>query len=429
MSLVPPSPARGFRPGHWLRRYRRADLPADLLAGLTTAVMLVPQAMAYAMLAGLPPIVGLYASLLPLLAYALLGSSRQLAVGPVAMDSLLVAQGLAPFAALGGEVYVAYAAGLALLVGALHVLMGVFRLGFLVNFLSQPVMAGFTSAAALIIASSQLSHVLGVSLPRGAVWEVAGAALGELAAWHGATLVIALGATGLLVALKRWAPRVPRALVVVVLGTLAVRVLGLEAEGVAVVGAIPEGLPALRVPDVDAETLAGLIGVAGPIALVAVMEAMSVGKAVAQRLGYDIVPNRELFALGAANVASGLSQGYPITGGFSRTAVNASAGARTPLAGVITAGVVGLTLLFLTPLFHDLPKAVLAAIIMTAVIGLVDLAQARRLWRVARPELALMALTFAATLGLGIGEGILVGVGASLATFVMGTTRPHVAVL
>ncbi len=429
MRLLPATLAHALPATRWIAGYRRRDLSPDLIAGATTAVMLIPQAMAYAMLAGLPPIVGLYASLLPLLAYALLGTSRQLAVGPVAMDSLLVAQGLAPFAALGGETYVAYAAALALLVGVLHGLMGVFRLGFLVNFLSRPVMAGFTSAAALIIASSQLAHVLGVSLPRGAVWSVLGDAAAQLASWHGPTLIVALLAIAGLVLLKRYAPRVPRALVVVVAATLGVRLLGLEAQGVAVVGTVPEGLPRLRLPDVAPERFFDLLPVAGPIALVALMEAMSVGKAVAQKLRYEITPNQELFALGAANLAAGLSQGYPITGGFSRTAVNAAAGARTPLAGVVTAALVALTLLFLTPLFHDLPKAVLAAIIMTAVIGLVDVAQARHLWRVARPELGLMALTFAATLGLGIGEGILVGVGASLATFVMGTTRPHVAVL
>ncbi|GMV44191.1 MAG: sodium-independent anion transporter [Myxococcales bacterium] len=411
----------------WLLRYRREDLGGDLSAGLTTAVMLVPQGMAYAMLAGLPPITGLYASILPLVAYALLGSSRQLAVGPVAMVSLLVASGVGALAQGGTEAYLGHAVLLALMVGVMQVVMGAGRLGFLVNFLSHPVVSGFTSAAALIIGASQLKHLLGVDLPQGV--EGAAVAISRIAEWHWPTVAVGGAAVVALVALQRLAPRFPRALAVVVAGTLAVWALGLEGAGVRVVGSVPAGLPTLGVPAWSWDALRSLLPIALTISLVGFMESVSVAKAFAQRSGRDIDPNQELIALGAANVAASVSGALPVTGGFSRTAVNAQAGARTGLASLVTAAMVALTLLFLTPLFRGLPTAVLAAIILTAVAGLVDLKEVRHLWWVKRGDLALLGTTFVATLGLGIEEGILVGVGASLLWFVVRSTRPHFAVL
>lgn len=431
----------------WLPRYDRANLPGDLQAGLTTAVMLIPQGMAYAMLAGLPPIVGLYASLVPLAIYSLLGTSRELAVGPVAMVSLLVAQAISPLAEQGSASYVALAVLLALMVGAMQLMMGVLRLGFLVNFLSHPVISGFTSAAALIIGFSQLKHLLGIDIQRSSnIFQVLAAAGREFESWHLATMVIGLGSVITLVVMKKYAPRLPRALVVVVVGTLAVFGLDLADAGVKIVGSVPAGLPAPSAPltwpsDVYATqgawaAIQALMGPMEPllpaaivISLVSFMESISVAKAFARLRRYEVDPNQELVALGAANLAGSFFGAYPVTGGFSRTAVNAQAGAKTAMAGLITAAVIALTLLWLTPLFYFLPKAVLAAIIFTAVFGLIDIQEVKHLWRVKRSDLALLVLTFVATLGVGIEEGILLGVGASLALFVVRTTRPHTAVL
>lgn len=413
-----------------MRAYRRADLRPDLTAGLTTAVMLIPQGMAYAMLAGLPPIVGLYASVIPLALYALFGSSRELAVGPVAMVSLLVATGVGAIAPVGSTEFIAYAVVLAGMVGVIQLGMGLARAGFLVNFLSHPVISGFTSAAALIIGFSQLKHLLGVDIPRSHhVHEVVANALGELANASAPTVILGVASIVALIALKRWRPVFPRALTVVVAGSLAVWALGLVSSGVAIVGGVPGGFPTPGVPSFDSATLVELLPIAITIALVGFMESISVAKAFARRAKYDVDPNQELIGLGAANIGGALFGAYPVTGGFSRTAVNAQAGARSTLASLITAVVIALTLVFFTPLFYYLPKAVLAAIIMTAVFGLIDVREVKHLWAVKRSDLALLVVTFVATLTLGIEPGILVGVGASLLWFVVRSTRPHTAVL
>lgn len=410
----------------WLPRYRRADLVGDLTAGLTTAVLLIPQAMAYALLAGLPPVVGLYAAIAPPLVYALFGSSPKLAVGPVAMDSLLVAAAVGSVAVAGSDAYVVTAAALALMVGAVQLGMGVLRLGFVVNFLSRPVLSGFTSAAALVIAASQLGPLLGVRLGASMtlhtiVLELAG----SLGAVHGPTLALAAVSVVLLVLLGRWRGK---ALLVVALGIAASALLDLPGLGVAVLGEVPPGLPSPALPQVPWDTLTALVPAALTIALVSFMEAISSGLAVAegdQRPSAD----RELTALGLGNLAAGLLRGFPIAGGLSRTAVNAQAGARTGLAGVFTASVVAVALLLLTPLLRGLPRASLAAIIVVAVFGLIDRELPRELWRVRRRELPVLALTFAATLGLGVTTGLVLGVAASLLLFVVRTTRPHTAVL
>lgn len=414
----------------WLRGYQRADLGPDVIAGLTTAVMLVPQAMGYALLAGLPPIHGLYASLAPILLYAVLGTSRHLAVGPVAMDSILVAAAVGAIATVGVEQYVLTAAALGVMVGVIQAGLGFLRAGFLVNFLSRPVVAGFTAAAALIIAASQLGHLLGVELPRThhvhrVVWE----GLQGFADWSWPTLGIGVASiAALVISKKRW-PRFPVALAVVVITTLSVWALGLFDRGVAVVGAVPAGLPGLQIPMIEASILVELVPAAATIAMVSFMEAISVGRTFAQQHRYDIYPNRELIALGFANLAGGVTGGYPIAGGFSRTAVNARAGARTQLAALITCAVVVITLLFFTRAFFYLPKAALSAIIVAAVAGLIDIKGAREVYRVKRADFYLLVLTFVATLSLGIQWGILVGVAASVLLFLVRTTRPHFAVL
>ena len=414
----------------WLRNYERPDLGPDVVAGLTTAVMLVPQAMGYALLAGLPPIHGLYASVAPILLYAMLGTSRHLAVGPVAMDSILVASAVGAIATVGTENYVLIAAALGLMVGVVQAGLGFLRAGFLVNFLSRPVVAGFTAAAALIIAASQLGHLLGVGLPRThhvhrVVWE----AVRSFPDWSWPTLALgAASVAALVVSKKRW-PRFPAALAVVVVATLVVWALGLSTRGVSIVGEVPAGLPGFHVPSVDTAILLDLVPAAATIALVSFMEAISVGRTFAQEYRYDIYPNRELIALGFANLAGGVTGGYPIAGGFSRTAVNVRAGARTQLAALITCAVVVLTLLFLTRAFFYLPKAALSAIIVAAVAGLIDIKGAREVYRIKRTDFYLLVLTFVATLSLGIQWGILVGIGASLLLFLVRTTRPHFAVL
>ena len=414
----------------WLRDYQRADLGPDIVAGLTTAVMLVPQAMGYALLAGLPPIHGLYASVAPILMYAIFGTSRHLAVGPVAMDSILVAASVGAIAEVGTENFVLIAAALGMMVGAIQAGLGFLRAGFLVNFLSRPVVAGFTAAAALIIAASQLGNLLGVQLPRThhvhrVVWE----ALQRASDWSWPTLALGVTSIAALVVAKRRFPRFPAALAVVVVATCAVWLLGLAGQGVAIVGQVPAGLPGFSIPSVDPSVLTGLIPAAATIALVSFMEAISVGRTFAQQHRYEIYPNRELIALGFANLTGGATGGYPVAGGFSRTAVNARAGARTQLAALVTCAVVIVTLLVLTGAFYYLPKATLSAIIVAAVVGLIDVQGAREVWHVKRTDFYLLVLTFVATLSLGIQWGILVGVGASVLLFLVRTTRPHFAVL
>jgi SulP family sulfate permease len=414
----------------WLRSYQRADFGPDLVAGLTTAVMLVPQAMGYALLAGLPPIHGLYAAVAPLLIYAVLGTSRHLAVGPVAMDSILVAGAVGAIATIGTENYILVAAALGMMVGGIQAGLGFLRAGFLVNFLSRPVVAGFTAAAALIIAASQLGHLLGVQLPRThhvhrVVWE----AIQSAPDWSWPTFAIGVSAVAaLVVSKKRW-PRFPAALFVVAATTLVVWALGLSTQGVAIVGEVPAGLPGFSVPTVDSSLLMQLIPAAATIALVSFMEAISVGRTFAQACRYDIYPNRELIALGFANMAGGATGGYPIAGGFSRSAVNVRAGARTQLAALVTCAVVVITLLAFTSAFFYLPKAALSAIIVAAVAGLIDIPGAAEVYRVKRADFYLLVLTFFATLSLGIQWGILVGIAVSVLLFLVRTTRPYFAVL
>lgn len=416
--------ASRFRP-----RLDRETLWSDLAAGLTVGAMLVPQAMAYALLAGLPPEVGLYASTIPLFLYALFGTSRQLAVGPVAIVSLLSATALAGVSDEGTAGYVAAAGVLALLVGAVHIVMGLGRLGFLVRLLSHPVLVGFTSAAALIIGFSQVKHIMGVSIGRSehfyeTVWHLIQAA-GDA---HGITLAIGLGAIALMVGLKRWMPVVPGALAAVVVTTLASVLFDLEDRGVKVVGDIPQGLPAFTMPD-DFGLVGQLLPAAFVITLVGFMESIAVGKVYARRNRYEIDSNRELVGLGVANIGSGLFGGYPVTGGFSRTAVNAEAGAKTKLASLITAGVVLLVIVALTPLFTQLPSATLGAIVVVAVAKLFDFAEITHIKAVKSADFVTLVVAFLATLALGVELGIGVAVVASIIVVAVRMMTPHTAEL
>lgn len=415
----------------WLPNYKKVNLKGDLIAGLTVGVMLIPQGMAYAMIAGLPPIYGLYASTIPLIIYALLGTSRQLAVGPVAMVSLLTAAGVGALAEGGTETYIMLAITLAFLVGLIQFLLGVFRLGFLVNFLSHPVISGFTSAAALIIGLSQLKHLLGIDIPRSHhVHEIllnAFERFGEIN-W----LIFAVGIAGIILikGVKLINKSIPGPLVAVLFGTLAVWGFGLAEKGVKIVGEVPSGLPGFSLPSFDIATLQLLVPVALAIALVSFMESIAVAKAIqAKHKDYKVLPNQELIALGIANIGGSLLQSYPTTGGFSRTAINDQAGANTGVASIISALLIVLTLLFLTPLFYFLPNAILASVIMVAVFGLIDVKEAKHLWTANKTDFWMLIVTFIATLTLGIEQGIGIGVILSLAMVIFRTTRPHVAIL
>jgi len=430
-SAAPASPLRRRFPFfEWLPGYARADLNGDLVAGLTVGAMLIPQSMGYALLAGLPPQVGLYAAVLPLVAYAAIGGSRQLGVGPTAISSLLTAAGLAKLSHGDPAVAVGLAATLAVMVGLMRIALGLGRLGFMVSFLSRPVLSGFTSAAAILIGASQLKHLLGIKLEHTErVHEIVWEALGRLHEIRLPTLAVGLAGIGLLVAVKRWRPNWPGALIVVGLATAAVSLLGLEGHNVSVVGEIPGRLPSVGLPTKGFDQLGDMLPTALAITLLGFVESIAIAKVFAQRNRYTIRPNRELVALGVSTVAAGLSHSYPVSGSFSRTAVNAASGARTQMAGIISAGVVALTLVVLTPFFRPLPNAVLASVVIMAVAGLVDVGEARRLWRVKRSDFWLLSLAFAATLLFGVMQGLAISVVASLAVVLRQTTRPHIAVL
>lgn len=414
----------------WAKKYKPEYLTGDITAGITVGIMLIPQGMAYAMLAGLPPIYGLYASIFPLIIYALLGTSRQLAVGPVAMVSLLIASGVGAIAAMGSESFIALAILLALMVGIIQLLLGVFKLGFLVNFLSHPVIAGFTTAAALIIGISQLKHLLGLDIPRGKVHETLLHVFQNFDAINIPTVAIGLGAIAMIITAKQINKKIPSPLIVVVLGVLLVSVFQLHEVGVKIIKDVPGGFPPFSLPMFSMDAVIDLLPIALTISLVSYMESYAVAKAIqAKHKTYNIDPNQELIALGAANIGGSFFQTFPTTGGFSRTAVNDQAGAKTGLAAIISALVVSLTLLFLTSYFYFLPKAVLAAIIMVAVTGLVDIKEAKHLWKTDRVDFVAFVLTAIATLTLGVEPGIGLGVVFSLLLVLYRLAYPHVAVL
>lgn len=411
-----------------LRSYNRDKFSGDLSAGVTVAIMLVPQGMAYAVLAGMPPVYGLYASIIPLLLYAIFGTSRQLAVGPVAMVSLLVIAGVGELADVGSDRFIHLAIMTALGVGVFQFLMGIFRMGFMVNFLSHPVLSGFTSAAAIIIGASQIKNLLGLELPRSKqVFEIFDAAIRNAGSIEPFTAIIGVGSIVTIVLLRKWKKTFPSALIVVVIGTILTAFFGLQAHGVTFVGEVPTGLPSFELPGLSIDDYTALFPIILVISLVSYMESIAVAKAIATKRGYKVDANQELIALGGANIGGALFQSFPVTGGFSRTAVNDQAGARTTIASVITALLIGLTVLFLTPLFYYLPNAVLAAIIMVAVAGLFDAREMVHLWKTDKKDLAMLTVTFLATLFLGIEEGIAIGVVLSIILVIYSSTRPHVA--
>jgi len=414
----------------WLRHYRKSWLSGDISAGLTVGVMLIPQGMAYSMLAGLPPIYGLYTVTLPLILYAMLGTSRQLAVGPVAMVSLLIFSGISQFAAPESENYIQMAILLALMVGIMQLSMGVLKLGFLVNFLSHPVISGFTSAAAVIIGTSQLKHLLGIKVEGERFIELVQQIFSKIHEFHNISLIIGIASISMLVAIRKWNKKFPGALIVVISGILAVYFNQWHLEGVKIVGKIPEGLPSFSLPQLNLDNLQNLLPTALTIALVGFMESIAVAKAMHLRhKSYHLDADQELRALGIANIAGAFFKSFPVTGGFSRTAVNNQAGAHTGLASLISASLIILTLLFFTPLFYYLPNAVLAAIILVAVYGLIDTHEFRHLWKTDKTDFTLFTIAAAGTLIMGIEEGIIIGVLLSIGLLVYRVSYPHFAEL
>lgn len=431
----------------WLFHYKRENLTGDILAGVIVTIMLIPQSLAYAMLAGLPPEYGLYASIVPLFIYGLLGTSRTLSVGPVAVISLLTATALTPFATPGSAEYIKLALLLAAMTGVIQLALGLIRGGFVASLLSHPVVAGFITGSSILIIVSQLRHILGITASSGHLpYESAVSLVENVRDTNPATLAMGVGAIALLLFFRKPARLLLQRLglspntaqiiartgpaLIVLAGMGAIVFFSLDsAYGVKVVGEFPTGLPGLTLPSLDLPVVGSLAPAALAIVLAGYVESVSVGRSLGARRNQTIDPNQELVALGAANIASGFTGGFPVTGGFSRSVVNFDAGANTGLASIITAALIALITLVLAPMFASLPQVVLAATVIVAVAGLVNFRELRRLWKFSRADGALMGLTILTVLGLGVEIGIGVGVGLSLLLYLARASRPHVAVI
>lgn len=416
----------------WLPTYNKQYLSTDILAGITVGVMVIPQGMAYGMLAGLPPIYGLYATLIPMLVYALMGTSRQLVVGPTAMVCLLIASGLSGLAIAGTPEYIGWVLLLSLLVGCFQFAFGIFRLGFFVNFLSHPVLSGFLSAAAIIIICSQLKNLTG------AVYQDSSHTLmGQLyeffqyiATIDWPTLTLGLGGVFLILFLKWLKKSFPGPLLLLVLSILLLFLCHDTFPSIAIVGEVPRGFPRFQVPSLTIAAIQKILPTIFTISLIGILESIAIAKLVQNKhKDYELLPNQELRAIGMANMIGSFFQAFPAAGSVSRTAVNDEFGAKSGIASLVAAVVVGLTLLFFTPLFYYLPKTILAAIIIVAVLRLIDFKEAKFLWRSDRRDFWMLLVTFLATLLIGIEEGILLGIFISLLMVLYKTTRPHITFL
>ena len=427
----------------WGRAYNREALVSDGVAALIVTIMLIPQSLAYAMLAGLPPEVGLYASVAPLLLYAVFGTSRVLAVGPVAVVSLMTAAAIGQHAPAGTPEYWAVAITLAFLSGLLLLSMGLLRLGFLANFLSHPVISGFISASGILIAASQLKTLMGVSAEGHNFLDLSLSLMSQLGQVH--VLTLAIGAatvaflfwvrSGLKPLLQRLGMK-PRAadvaaktgpVAAIAVTTLLTWALDWQVQGVKIVGAVPQGLPPFTLPLLDLGLWQALLVPALLISVVGFVESVSVGQTLAAKRRQRIEPDQELVALGASNLGAAFTGGFPVTGGFARSVVNFDAGAQTPAAGVFTAAGITLASLFLTPALYYLPQATLAATIVVAVLSLVDFSILRKTWRYAKSDFLAVLATLVATLTVGVEAGLVVGVALSLALYLYRTSRPHMA--
>jgi SulP family sulfate permease len=427
----------------WSQGYNRQTFSEDALAAVIVTIMLIPQSLAYATLAGLPAQAGLYASILPLVLYALLGTSRVLAVGPVAVVSLMTASTIGQLAEPLSQHYAVLAITLAFLSGAMLLLMGALRLGFVANFLSHPVISGFITASALLIALGQLHVLLGLKA-QGAhfVNQLAGLAQ-QITKLHGLTAAVGLGTLAFLFCVRRslkpilikmglsvrYADVLSKAAPIAVIAlTAALAWWGAwQGQGLRIVGTVPQGLPPLTWPSLDVSLLQELLLPALLISVVGFVESVSVGQTLAARRRQRIEPNQELIALGASNVGAALTAGFPVTGGFARSVVNFDAGARTPAAGIMTAAGIMLAALLLTPALYYVPQAVLSATIIVAVMSLVDVDTLARTWRYSKLDFSAALATIAATLLWGVEAGLVAGVALSLAFFLYRTSRPHIA--
>ena len=429
----------------WGRSYNRDTLTNDLMAAVIVTIMLIPQSLAYALLAGLPPVVGLYASILPLVLYAIFGTSRTLAVGPVAVISLMTASAAGAVAAQGTAEYLEAAITLAMLSGIMLAVLGVLRAGFLANLLSHPVISGFITASGILIATSQLKHILGISAG-GDNWPAMLGALGTtIADTNPWTLAIGIPATLFLFWVRKGGKPALQALglparaaemtakagpvAAVGLTILAVLLFDLGAKGVKLVGAVPQGLPPFAMPSTDLALIEKLWVPALLISIIGFVESVSVAQTLAAKRRQRIAPDQELIGLGAANIASAFSGGYPVTGGFARSAVNFDAGAQTPAAGAFTAVGIALATLFLTPLLFHLPVATLAATIIVAVLSLVDLKTPGQLWRYSKADFAAHGATIVITLLAGVELGVIAGVAVGLLLYLWRASRPHAAIV
>jgi SulP family sulfate permease len=432
---------------NWGLNYKKTDLTGDLTAGIIVASLLIPQGMAYAMLAGLPPQVGLYASIFPQIVYVCLGTASMLSVAPVAVDSLMVATAVSAIAKENTPEYWGYALTLALLVGIIELLIGIFRLGFIANFLSQAVISGFISAAAILIGFSQVKHLLGIKIPQTESFlSTVTAIFQESPHLNGITLILGGLSIALLLYFNRGLGQylksrgIPESiiipltksgpLIVVIASSIVVGLFHLDQSfGVKVVGEIPKGFPPLTLPNLDLNHLQLLVTSALAISFVGFMEAFSVGQFLASKQRKKVEANQELIALGSANITASFTGGYPITGGLSRSVVNYSAGANTGLASVITAVFLMLTVLVLTPLFYYLPQTSLAAIILVAVGNLLDFSTLKRLWQYNKLDAVTWCGTFVAVLLTRAEQGIMIGVFISLLLHLVRTSKPHIAIV
>lgn len=415
----------------WLPSYKKTNFRGDFIAGITVSIILIPQGIAYALIAGLPPIYGLYSALVPQIMYAIFGSSRQVAIGPVAMDSLIVATGVSTLALAGSESYIAITILLALVVGAVQFLMGIFRLGFIVNFLSKPVITGFTSAVALTIGLNQFRNLLGVDFIQSDQIHILLNDVFENAyLFNKQTTLIGVIASVIIIILRKINKKIPSALLVVSLGIIVMKFFGINFNEVDIVKDIPSGLPSFGIPEIDFDLIGELFPIAMTLVMVGYLETISIGKSLeAKQDEYRIRPNQELIALGLSNMAGSLFKAYPSTSSFSRSAINQEAGAKTGMSSLISVIIVILTLLFLTPVFYYLPKTILAAIIIVAVFNLINVKEAIRLFKANNLDFWLLMATFIATLVFGIEYGILAGVGLSLIVLIFRTSRPYVTEL
>ena len=414
-----------------LLTYNQATLFSDLIAGLSIAVIVIPQGLAYAMIAGLPPIYGLYAALIPQLIHGILGTSRHPAVGPVALDSLVVAIALGALSLSGiGEV-IAAAVFLATMVGVLQLIMGLLQMGVLANYLSRPVISGFTSAAAIIIGLSQVEHLLGLQIESSnQIQKMILSVLQNFNETHLITVAVGLSAMSLILITKKYLPKFPSALIVSVFGVLLIWSTRWDLHGVEIVGYIPAGLPDVGLLTVSPDLMRDMLPFALTLAVIGYVEIISITKELEeQEEKYSLKPNKELMALGTANLVGSFFQSYPVSASFSRSAVKFQAGAKTGMTAVFSALIVGLTLLFFTSLFFYLPIAILAGIIMVAVIRLINVRYAIDLYKTRRDEFFLLLMTCLLTLFVGITEGILIGALLSLLLMVIRTSKPHYAVL